>query len=311
MFLGVLSNEKLKPWVNWTTLGPPLLGPLAEKGGSLLIAPPALSWTKVKEWRQILHQIRQVDTIFWMQGSARPELPVHVLSILCGRVRRVAFVVDAWRPALNKIGALAVLQHFDPCFVAFREGCEELSRRFPRGRFEWLPFGVDTNVFVSSNDERPIFAFWMGRRYEPLHQAMLRYCADRELDYRYRQPGEFLTAPELGRIAGSARYFVVTPPDLDDAARTGGFSPLVMRYLEGLAAGSRLLGVLPESGEYESLLPLDAILQVAPDGSDLAEKLDMDRCVPGSHPAVLRACTLVRARHSWAARAQQIYDRLS
>jgi len=84
-----------------------------------------------------------------------------------------------------------------------------------------------------------------------------------------------------------------------------------MRYLEGLAAGSRLLGVLPKSGEYESLLPVDAILQVSADGSDLAKKLDMDRCNSESHAAVVRACALVRSHHSWTARAQQIYDRLS
>ena len=86
------------------------------------------------------------------------------LSASRGIARRTAFVVDAWRPALSKIGALAVAQRLDPCFVAFREGCGELSRRFPGGRFEWLPFGVDTDVFRPGPGEREIFAFWMGRR---------------------------------------------------------------------------------------------------------------------------------------------------
>jgi glycosyltransferase involved in cell wall biosynthesis len=84
-----------------------------------------------------------------------------------------------------------------------------------------------------------------------------------------------------------------------------------MRYLEGLAAGARLLGVLPRSGEYETLLPLDAILQVAPDGSDLAEKLFSDANDPRSRAAVERARSLVRTQHSWEKRAEQIYDRLS
>jgi hypothetical protein len=311
MFLGVLSNEKLSPWVNWTTLGPPLLEPLAKKGGSVLLAPPPLSLSNVREWRRISGMVRQVDSLFWMQGSSRPELPVHILSILRGKVRRAAFVVDAWRPALTKIGTLSVIQQLDPCFVAFREGYEELTRRFPQGRFEWLPFGVDTSVFESNDEERSIFAFWMGRRYEPLHQALIRYCNDRGLEYRYRQSGIFPTALELGKVAGRSRYFVVTPPDLDNPARTGGFSPLVMRYLEGLAAGCRLLGVLPKSGEYEALLPLDAILQVAPDGSDLAIKLDADKGSFEAHLAVERARTIVRTRHSWDVRAQQIFDRLS
>jgi hypothetical protein len=206
---------------------------------------------------------------------------------------------------------LAVAQRLDPCFVAFREAYEELRTRFPSGKFEWLPFGIDTNVFDSVGNERPIFAFWMGRRYEPLHQAMVRYCAARGLEYRFRRPGVFQSAPELGRIVGCSQYFLVTPTDLDNPVRTGGFSPLVMRYMEGLAAGARLLGVLPRSGEFEAFLPMDAILQVAPDGSDLATKLDADRDNPDAHARVQSAQRLVRLKHSWAKRAQQIYERLS
>jgi hypothetical protein len=213
---------------------------------------------------------------------------------------------------LKKIGTLAVLQGLDPLFVAFREAYLELRRRFPRGRFEWLPFGVDTTVFDAlPGGERPIFAYSMGRRYEPLHRALLRYCEERGLDYRYtKQPGEFFPS-ELGRLVGSCQYFLVGPPDLASPERTGGFSPFVMRYLEGLAAGARLLGTLPGSGEYERLLPLEAILLVAPDGSDLAAKLDADRANPFARVAVERARLFVRAKHSWAKRAEQIYHRLN
>ena len=266
MHLGVLSNENLKPWVNWTTLGPPLLKPLAAYEGAALIAPPPLTREGARKWPKVLRLVYSADTLFWMQDFARPEPPVHLASLLGGRVRRSAFVVDAFRPAINKIGVLAVLQRLNPCFVPFREGYEELKTNFPRGRFEWLPFGIDTEVFSSCGSERPIFAYWMGRRYEPLHQAMIDYCSARGLVYRYTQRGgEFPNPMELGRVVGQSQYFLVTPPDLDSPTRTGGFSPLVMRYMEGLAAGARLLGVLPRSGEYEALLPLDAILQVAPD----------------------------------------------
>jgi hypothetical protein len=123
-----------------------------------------------------------VDTLFWIQASARPEFPVHLVSLLSGRVRRAAFVYDAFKPTLTKIGMLAVAQRLDPCFVAYREAYEELRARFPGGRFEWLPFGIDTDVFDSMSQERPIFAFWMGRRYEPLHQAMIRSIADWSID---------------------------------------------------------------------------------------------------------------------------------
>ena len=312
MQLGVLSNQCLDPPLNWTTLGPPLLHPLASNFGATLISPPPLTWAHLSDWRNVVRKVHAADTLFWMQSSARPEIPVHLASVFAGRVKKSAFVVDAFRGAIRKIGTLAVMQRLDPCFVAFREGYEELKQRFPSGRFEWLQFGIDTEVFDSVPGERPVFAYWMGRRYQPLHEALKTYCADRRLDYRYTlKAGEFADPKELGRLVGQSQYFVVTPPDLDDPVRTGGYSPLVMRYMEGLAAGARLLGVLPRSGEYQTLMPMDAILQVAPDGSDLAAKLDADRKKTEIRLAVERARVYGRAQHSWGKRAEQIYQRLA
>lgn len=250
MRLGVFSNQNLRPWVNWTTLGPPLLHPLAAHDGAQLIAPPSTTLTSrsAREWWETLEKVWSSDTLFWMQGVTRPELSIHIPALLRGPVRRSAFVVDVRSHVVAKVGALAVLQQLNPCFVAFREGCDELKRHFPRGHFEWMPFGVDTDVFDSVPGERPIFAYWMGRRYEALHQAMIAYCEKRGLEYRYtRKAGEFTDPVQLGRLVGSTQYFLVSPPDLADPDRTGGFSPFVMRYLEGLAAGARLLGVLPEA----------------------------------------------------------------
>jgi Glycosyl transferases group 1 len=312
MRLAVLSNDRLEPWVNWTTLGPPLLRPLASHHGARLVAAPPLRPALFGDWRRTVRDVWHADTLFWMQGSARPEIPVWAAALARGRAQRSAFVFDAWRSKLGKIGTTAVLQQLDPCFVAYREAADELARRFRRGRFEWLPFGADTDTFDAVPGERDIFAYWMGRRYKPLHEALIAYCAERRLEYRYTNTGGDIVDPaDLGRLVGRSQYFLVTPPDLDNRAKTGGYSPLVMRYLEGLAAGARLLGVLPRSGEYDNLLPRDAILEVAPDGSDLAAKLDADRNDPGPRRAVERARRLVRSHHSWKCRAEQIYARLT
>ena len=311
MRLAALSNDGLQPWVNWTTLGPPLLKPLAAYPEAQFIAPPPFSWARRNDWVAAVRRFRHSDTVFWMQASSRPEWPLWTLTATNLLIRRSAFVIDAWRPALTKIGSVAVAQRLNPCFVAFREAYEELTRRFPRGRFEWLPFGIDTDVFWPGEPERDIFAYWMGRRYEPLHRALLSYSETRGLEYRYtRVSGEFHDPAELGALARRCRYFVVTPPDLDNPARTGGFSPLVMRYLEGLAAGSRLLGVLPKSGEFEDLIPRSAICEVALDGSDLAAKLDADVSDDDAWRAVEEAGALVREEHSWRRRARQIYEKL-
>jgi hypothetical protein len=284
---------------------------LAEKNNAQLIAPPFLAYQNLHEWQHILRGARSADTFFWMQVASRPEIPLLAASLLGGFARRSAFVVDPWRVSHTKIGVFAVLQRLNPCFIPIREGYLELKTRFPSARFEWLPFGVDTDVFDAQPGERQIFCYSMGRRYEPLHQALIRYCLDRGLEYVYTSDGEVHDPKELGRMVGRSRYFLVTPPNLPSPARTQGYSPLVQRYFEGLSAGARLIGVLPGSGEYEMLLPLEAILQVAPDGSDLAAKLDADRQNPDVGPAVERARMFVRESHSYAKRAEQIYDRLA
>jgi hypothetical protein len=311
MSLVAVSEERLDPSFGWFTLGPPLLKALTSREGTALVSAPPLRWADRTDWVCAIGRLQSADTLFWLQWGSRPELPVWLLGATAPCARRTTYICDPWRPQLTKIGMLSVMQRLDPCFVTYREAYEELTRRFPKGSFEWLPTGVDVDTFKPTAGKRDIFAYWMGRRFEPLHKALIRYCMNRGLEYRYSQEGVRPKFGESGELAGRARYFVVTPPDLENPARTGGFSPLVMRYLEGLSAGARLLGVLPRSGEYEMLLPRDAILEVSPDGEDLAEKLDSDAVRGGAFEAVERARDLVRGHHSWAQRAEQIYARVT
>ncbi len=310
MKLGLLSNASLNPSVYWTTLLPPLFSGLAEQPGVRTISPPPLAWGRRKEWGELRSQLKACDTLFWIQLGSRPLGAIHAASYLNLRVRRSNFVLDAWKPSLTKIGIVATAERLNPCFIAYREAKDELERRFPLAKFVWLPFGAHTDIFYPRKEEKSVFAFWMGRRHEPLHRALLAYCEARGLRYVYSKDGG-LTTEELGRLTSNARYFVATPPDLDNAGRTGGFSPLVMRYFEGLAAGTRLLGVLPRSGEYEAILPTDAFCQVSPDGSDLAERLDEDRSNPNNQRIVDAASEFVRQHHSWRRRGEQVFNLLA
>ena len=310
MELGLLSNSALNPSVYWTTLLPPLFSGLTLQPGVRTIAPPPLAWERRGEWSKVRSHMKGCDSLFWIQLAARPSSAIHLASYLNLRARRSNFILDAWKPSLTKIGLVATVERLDPCFIAYREATDELKRRFPLAKFVWLPFGADTDIFYPRQEEKSVFAFWMGRRYEPLHRALLAYCKARGLRYVHSKDGG-LTTEELGRLTSSAQYFVVTPPDLDNPRRTGGFSPLVMRYFEGLAAGTRLLGVLPRSGEYESILPKDAFCEVAPDGSDLADRLDADRSNPNNQRVVDAAGAFVREHHSWRRRAEQVFDHLA
>ncbi len=310
MELGLLSNDALNPSVYWTTLLPPLFSGLARQPGVRIISPPPVAWEHRKQWAEVRSEMKDRDVLFWVQLTSRPAGAIHLASYMNVRARRSNFVLDAFEPSVTKIGIAATLDRLDPCFVAYREATEQLQRRFPWSKFVWLPLAAHTDIFYPRKEPKSIFAFWMGRRHEPLHRALLAYCEARGLKYVYFKDGRASTE-ELGQLASSAQYFVATPPDLDNPKRTGGFSPLVMRYFEGLAAGTRLLGVLPRSGDYQRILPTDAFCQVSPDGSDLAERLDADRSNPDNQRAVEAASALVREHHSWQRRAEQIFDHLA
>jgi hypothetical protein len=310
MELGLISNSALNPREYWSTLLPPLFSGLALQPGVRTIAPPPVAWERRGAWGEVRSQMKGCDALFWIQLAARPDRSIHLASYLNLRARRSNFILDAWKPSLTKIGLVATVERLDPCFIAYREAMDELKQRFPLAKFVWLPFGAHTEIFYPRKEEKSIFAYWMGRRHEPLHRALLAYCEARGLRYVHFNDGR-LSTEELGRLTSSAQYFVATPPDLDNPKRTGGFSPLVMRYFEGLAAGTRLLGVLPRSGEYEAILPKDAFCEVAPDGSDLAERLDEDRNNPNNQRAVDAACAFVREHHSWRRRAEQVFDHLA
>jgi hypothetical protein len=316
MRLVVLSGRQLGLHVNWTTLGPPLEDPLGQLPGATVLAAPELRRGTLRAdrpaWLSAIRTMRRADAVFWMQMSARPPAPVWALAYAKPTATRAAATVDAWEPAVDKIAAVAAAQRLSLLFVFFREAALDIARRRPGLRVEWLPFGYDAGVFRDLGLERDIFAYWMGRRYEPLHTRLEAYCAERGLTYRYtKRGGEFPDPHDLNRVIARSRYFVVTPPDLDNPARTGRYSPMMMRYLEGLASGARLLGVLPNRDEFERLLPLDAVVRCAPDGSDLEAALDRDFTDPLAERNRRAAHRRTVEEHGWERRAETIHARLA
>jgi len=133
MRLAVLSNHLLNPWINWSTLGPPLLSPLSSFDDSELVAPPPLKFSNLSVWREVAHKIRKADTLFWIQGAGRPENPLIFSMLFNPRARRSAFVDDAFEPVLFKVGIAATIGKLNPCFVAYREhmNCCDRAIRAP------------------------------------------------------------------------------------------------------------------------------------------------------------------------------------
>ena len=303
MKLGLLSNVNLPRNINWSLLSDPLHAALAGAGDTALLSPPPLG----AAWRAA----RGCDALFAMHGSARSEWPLMALNALAGARRRAVFYVDPWPYQLRRIAWVNAALRVDLAFIPYAEAMAQLAAQGGRTRYLHLPFAADTQAFAPGDAPRDIDILWMGRRHEPLHRAILAHAGAQGLTYHYRETTGFIADPlELGRLAARARYFVVTPPDLDGPGRSGGFSPLVMRYLEGLAAGCRLLGVLPRSGEFQAILPRAALLEVAADGSDVAARLIADQGDAAGWAVSAEAGAIVRRDHGWEARARTIWQEL-
>jgi hypothetical protein len=306
----MVSNLGVDSRPHWQTLSRPLEARLSSRAGCTVVRPPALRRPTLRAdlpaWLSAIRTLRRGDGVFWLQISSHPERELWPLLYVRPGARRAAWVIDAWRPQLRKVGLLATAQRISPLFVGFREARDVLKARHPGLDARWLPFAANADVFREWGVERDVFAYWMGRRSRELERALIEYCRARGLTYRTDR----VTGTDLGRLAARSRFFVVTPPGVGDTVPTGGFSPLTSRYFEGLAAGARLLGVLPGSGEYQELLPLDVTVEVAPDGRDLADVLDAAAGDPAEE-ATRRAQAYVHANHTWAHRADVIYDAMN
>ena len=315
MRLAVLSARGVDDAVYWRNLGPPLEDALASQpGATLIVAPPFRRPTFRAErpaWLNAIRSARKSDTVFWIQLHLRPAGPVWALAYAKPNARRAALALDAFPSILADLPRFVNVQRLACCFVAYRIPALSLARSNPDRRYEWLPLGFNDRVFRDQGLERDVYAFWMGRRYAPLHDALLRHCQERGLDYQYLEPpGQPIALTELSRLAARARYFVAIAPEIDDPLRTVGTSPLTARFLEGVGAGCRLLGVRPRSGEFELLLPEEAIVECAPDGSDLADVLEQADSDPEFAAKAAAARERAHHEHTWERRAVHIYQRL-
>ncbi len=315
MHLVVLSSRVVDTALHWRNLAPPLENALAAHDDATLVAAPPFRRPTIRPdqpaWLSAIRTLRKADAVFWIQLHLRPPAPVWALAYTKPRARRTAFVVDSYPHYHFKLILYAKAQRLAHCLIDYRSSVLALKATAPSQPFEWLPNAFEPSVFHDRGLERDIYALWVGRRYEPFHESLSRFCAREGLKYEFLEPpGRPISLDELSRLAARARYFVTLPPDLQDPIRTGGASPLTMRYLEGAGAGCRLLGLRPRSGEFELFLPPDAIVECSPDGSDLESKLVLADADPEFAAKAEASRDRAQSSHTWQIRAASIHARL-
>jgi Glycosyl transferases group 1 len=215
---------------------------------------------------------------------------------------------------------LPALRAFDYVFIGCRGTVELVAEAIGRP-CRWLPGAVDLLRFtpLPNPPQSAVDIYSIGRRWEGMHQALLRESRRRALFYVHDTfPGMANLLPFDSRqhrnlfanIAKRSRYFVVAPAKMNVREETQGQVEIGFRYFEGAAAGTVMIGDLPDCNAFREAFPWpDAVVPVAPDGSDVAEvlaALDDDRERVLSIGRRNAAQSLLR--HDWVHRWKEIFQ---
>ena len=237
----------------------------------------------------------------------------------------VAFVLETWTSALEKHrAALRVLDRFDHVFVLNAASIPALQR-FTSTPISFLPTATDA-LAARPGPERVIDFLSLGRRLPKLHRELCTLSAEQNNFYVYDQWKNLVVRDWAEARSGNAdmirrsRYYIAWDPTLIVNDRnavskdkmSAGERVLSTRYFEGAAGGTILLGSRPGCPEFDDLFDWpDAVVEIAPDGSDLREVLAALDGNPARSTA-LRTANAVNSlrRHDWADRWARILDTL-
>jgi hypothetical protein len=214
---------------------------------------------------------------------------------------------------------LPSLKRFDHVFVGLHGTVAPLSDVIER-QVEYVPSAVDALRFspYPTPPDRVIDVYSVGRRVDTLHQALLRLASRDGLYYLYDtlHTGDSLTPDHrehremYAGVAKRSRFFTVAPAKVDHPEETAGQVEVGLRYYEGLAAGTVVLGQLPTPPAIRELFDWpDAIVSVNPDGSDVADVLRGLTTTPAHMERISRRNVAeALLRHDWVYRWRRVLE---
>ena len=312
MELGLLSNSALNPSVYWTTLLPPLFSGLARKARRPHDRSPAAR----------LGAARRVE-----QGALPAEgLRRAVLDPACGaphrrdshgllfeparapvqlRPRRLEAFADQDRPGRDRRTSRSVL-------CRLPRGGGRIEAAIPAGEVRLAAVWRRTPTsFIPVKEEKSVFAFWMGRRYEPLHQALLAYCEARGLSYVLFQ-GRRIDHRGTGTADVQRAVLRRDPARSRQPQAHGRVQPsgdAVFRRAR--RPGRACLASCPGAANTSRSCPRTRSARwrrTVPTSPSASTRIEATRTISA---AVDAAGAFVREHHSWRRRAEQVFDHLA
>jgi hypothetical protein len=239
------------------------------------------------------------------------------LDLFAGWDRRVGvkilYFFDTFEAQLPAIRRVLAATSWDFVSTAFTDAKPFLEARTQRP-WHIIPQGVRLERFrPAPTEERVIDFSAYGRRLQPVHEAVRRFCAASKKYYDYTTSAQVqapLDAREhYAQYAWHLSHSVFTfcwPVETTRPGRATSFSPITCRWFEAAASGTVVIGQPPRDPEFCALFGDDAVVEIDPeeDVSSSCTRLWQNRAALLAGAAERRAA---RARAwSWASRIVEI-----
>lgn len=184
---------------------------------------------------------------------------------------RIVYVYDTFEEQLPAIRRLVASAKWDLLITSFHGAVPMLERETGK---PWIavPQGVLLDRFTPAPlAQRTIGVSSYGRRVEPIHESIDRFCDS--IGAYYDATVAASLNPKVSpaylykQYAFHLRHSLFTvawPVELTNPSRAGSLSPVTCRWFEAAAAGTTMIGAPPKDPVFEELFGPGAVLPLDP-----------------------------------------------
>jgi|CXWL01.1.fsa_nt_gi hypothetical protein len=232
----------------------------------------------------------------------------------------VCWIMEQWANRIPDVeNWLSILNKFDHVIVGTDGSGKPLGDAIGRAVHELHP-GIDAIRFspYPNPPARTIDVYSIGRRLEGIHKSLLALSGQKKIFYVHdttqtggSQVQNHREHRELyANMAKRSRFFMVAPGKVNEPGQTHGQVALAGRYFEGSAAGTVLIGQKADCAGFRQHFDWpDSVIEIQPDGSDVAEVLSKLSDEPERlHEISRRNAVEALRRHDWIYRWREILN---
>ena len=292
-------------------------------------------WQRRLIWRDFTKRLIHVNPGI---KPMRLTQDYDLLIVMCNQWYELAYLnaIQDWRSHckvaicwLNELWANQLLKHhnwlhaldqFDHVLVSASGTVSVLSELLGRQCY-YMPLAVDILRFspYPTAPARVIDVLSIGRRWEGVHRALLELAKPEGIFYVHDTvvDGGDMGLSEVGQhrdmlanMSKRSRFFFAGTAKMGHPEETSDQVEFGSRYFEGTAAGSVLVGQVPDCEAFRTLFDWpEVIIPIKPDGSDVREVLRslVDQPKHLRDISIRNAASCARC-HDWMYRWQKILE---